>query len=130
MDDIKSKDDIVLFVNTFYQAVRNDQLIGPIFSSKIADDDWQRHLGRMHSFWNTVLFGEADYRGQPFSHHIRLGLEKEHFDRWMLLFTSTINKNFDGPKAIEVLDRADKMRIMFEAKLHDIKSNPNRYNLL
>ena len=130
MDDIKSKDDIVLFVNQFYQKVRKDKLIGPIFTGRIAEDDWPRHLGRMHSFWNTVLFGVADYRGNPFSHHISLGLDKIHFDRWILLFTSTINKNFKGPKALEVLERAEKMRLMFESKLETIKSNPKRHTIL
>jgi len=125
MHDIETKEDIVCFVDHFYSLVKNDDLIGPIFLAKIGDDNWPKHLTRMHSFWNTVLFGKIEYRGNPFSHHISLGLEKVHFDRWILLFTQTIHLHFRGPKAEEVLQRANKMRIMFEAKLDAINSNPN-----
>ena len=84
----------------------------------------------MSSFWNTVLFGEQDYRGNPFSHHINLGLEKDHFDKWIELFLGTINNLFEGPKASEAIMRAEKMRIMFEAKLKFIKDNPDNFPIM
>ena len=125
MPDITSKEDIIYFVDQFYSAVKHDDMIGPIFNHKIGSDDWTKHLQRMYSFWNTVLFGEADYRGNPFSHHISLDIDKRHFDRWISLFTKTVQTHFEGPKADEVLWRAQKMRNMFEAKLREIRSNPN-----
>jgi len=130
MNDISNKDDIVLFVNQFYESVEKDDLIGPIFSNKIEPDAWEIHLSKMHSFWNTVLFGVADYRGNPFSHHINLGLEKEHFDRWISLFEKIITSNFQGPKADEAKQRASSMREIFEIKLNAIKANPNAKPIL
>lgn len=124
MHDIQSKDDIIEFVDHFYNEAKNDELIGPIFLGRIDESNWSIHMNRIYSFWNTVLFGELDYRGNPFSHHISLSLEKKHFDRWMLLLEQTLNLKFEGPKANEVLDRANKMRLVFESKLKMIKSNP------
>jgi len=125
MHDIRSKKDITILVDNFYNKVRKDDLIGPIFSNRIGANSWKKHLSKMYSFWNTVLFGQADYRGNPFSHHINLNLSTEHFDRWISLFEESINNLFEGPKANETLERAHKMRKMFETKLNYIHSNPN-----
>lgn len=123
MTDINSKEDIKIFVDQFYGDVESDKLIGPIFLGKMPEGDWSKHLERMYSFWNTVLFGVPDYRGNPFSHHIYLGIEKPHFDRWIALFEKTIDDNFAGAKANEAKERAGKMRMMFESKLDAIKIN-------
>lgn len=125
MPDISSKKDIEFFVDQFYSRVRTDEIIGPIFLKKIEDKNWPKHLTRMSGFWNTVLFGVPDYRGNPFSHHTSLGIHKIHFDRWILIFTKTLEETYEGPKADEVLERAGKMRLMFESKLEYLKSNPN-----
>lgn len=130
MTDITSKEDIVSFVDQFYNDIQADDLIGPIFLGKIKNDEWPVHLEKMYSFWNSVLFGQSDYRGNPFSHHISLGLEKNHFDRWIALFTKTITDNFQGPKASEAIIRAGKMRLLFESKLAHIKANPNSKRIL
>jgi len=125
MHDIQSKKDIIYFVDLFYNSVREDDLIGPIFAKKIGNGDWSKHLTKMHSFWNTVLFGEADYRGNPFSHHINLNIHKEHFDRWIFLFEKAIKESFQGNKADEAMMRANRMKLLFQSKLEYIRSNPN-----
>lgn len=121
--DITNKHDVKTFVNAFYDEVRNDNVIGPIFNDKIPNERWPMHLERMYSFWNTVLFGEADYRGNPFSKHSQLPIADEHFDRWLVLLESTLDKNFKGAKTEEVKERANKMSLMFRSKLAYIKSN-------
>ncbi|HEV8082029.1 MAG TPA: group III truncated hemoglobin [Chitinophagaceae bacterium] len=71
MDDIKeiiSLDDIKKLVDTFYDKVRRDQLIGPIFNGRI-QDRWPQHLEKMYTFWQTVLLGEHTYFGTPFPPH-------------------------------------------------------------
>lgn len=123
MHDIHNKSDIQCFVDGFYGDIRNDELIGPIFAGRIADDQWPQHLDKMYRFWNTVLFGASEYRGNPFSHHLALGIEKVHFDRWISLFHKNIEANFKGNKAEEVKERAVKMRNLFESKLEFIKVN-------
>ena len=86
--DILSIDDIKLLVNTFYDKVREDYLIGPIFNERI-QGLWPQHLAKMYTFWQTVLLGEHTYYGTPFPPHAQLPVEKEHFDRWLTLFSLT-----------------------------------------
>ena len=38
MRDLTSKNEVVTFVNAFYDLVRNDEVIGPVFKDKIPVD--------------------------------------------------------------------------------------------
>ena len=83
----------------------------------------------MYSFWNTVLFGETDYRGNPFSKHSLLPIADEHFDRWLSLLNSALDQNFIGAKTNEVKERAYKMSLIFGSKLAHIRSNNYKSNM-
>jgi len=125
VNDITSLDDIKLFVDAFYTQVQQDQLIGPIFNS-VVQDRWPVHLEKMYGFWQTVLLNERAYSGSPFPPHAKLPIEKQHFDRWLELFNSTIDINFKGDKADEAKWRAAKMAEMFRYKIDYLnKQNPN-----
>lgn len=125
VNDITSLDDIKLFVDAFYTQVQQDQLIGPIFNSVI-QDRWPVHLEKMYGFWQTVLLNERAYSGSPFPPHAKLPIEKQHFDRWLELFNSTIDINFKGDKADEAKWRVAKMAEMFRYKIDYLnKQNPN-----
>jgi len=116
MKDIEDIADIELFVDEFYIKVREDELIGPIFSAVITGD-WQPHLDRMYAFWNAALFSVPGFKGNPFAKHVPLGIAQEHFDRWLVLFAATINNYFEGPMAEDAKHRAELMATMFVSKL-------------
>jgi hemoglobin len=116
LKDISRLDDIKLLVDTFYSKVQQDDLIGPIFNEKI-QDRWPMHLERMYGFWETVLLEVRSYSGSPFPPHATLPIHKEHFDRWMELFTKTVDTLFAGPIADEAKWRAEKMAEMFNYKI-------------
>ena len=120
--EILNIDDIKLLVDTFYNKVREDDLLKDIFNHKILD--WQQHLEKMYRFWQTVLLEEQTYYGSPFSPHAKLPVEREHFDRWMQLFFETVDKHFTGDKADEAKWRAEKMAEMFHHKIQYFKNNP------
>lgn len=122
--DIKNLDDIKLLVDTFYAKVRKDSIIGPIFNEKIGDK-WAEHLERMYRFWQTILLEEHTYSGSPFPPHKHLPVAKEHFDRWMEIFTETLNNLFKGALAEEAKLRAKNMAEMFFYKI-DYFRNGNR----
>jgi len=130
MTDIRDKKDVIIFVNLFYKKVRIDTVIGPVFAVVIINDNWESHLNRMYSFWNTVLFGEKDYRGNPFSKHANLPIDNTHFQRWIDLLNQTIDENFVGEKANEVKMRAEKMRLMFQSKLEYVRSHSQYKNIM
>lgn len=120
--DILSLEDVKLLVDTFYGKVRNDELIGPIFDERI-QDRWPEHLAKMYTFWQTVLLGEHTYYGSPFPPHARLPVEKEHFERWLSLFSETLKELFTGEIAEEAMWRANKMAEMFQFKIHHYRQN-------
>jgi hemoglobin len=122
-NDILELEDVKLLVDTFYDKVRDDQLIGPIFNERI-QNRWPQHLAKMYTFWQTVLLGEHTYYGSPFPPHAQLPLEKEHFERWLALFSETLHELFSGETADEAIWRANKMAVMFQYKIEHYKNNP------
>ena len=117
--DILNRADIELLVTSFYDSVRKDPLLAPVFLQRIPDAAaWPQHLVTMCNFWETVLFASAGYRGNPFPKHIGLGIQAAHFDNWINLFYNTIDLYFKGPRADEAKERAEKMRVLFEIKLN------------
>ena len=116
MKDIENIQDVKTLVDSFYQQVREDDLIGPVFQSIIANN-WDMHLEKMYRFWQTVLLKEHTYYGSPFRPHANLPVEKRHFDRWITLFTRTVDTQFEGKKAEEAKWRAGRMAELFEGKI-------------
>jgi len=125
MKDIQNKEDVKRLVDAFYDKVRIDTTIGAVFAARIPDGEWAIHMERMYGFWNTVLFAQEDYRGNPFSKHADLPIDEKHFSRWINLFKGTIDEHFEGEKAEEAKMRADKMGLLFLSKLKYLRENPN-----
>ena len=123
--DILSLDDIKLLVDTFYDKVREDKLIGPIFDERI-QDRWPQHLAKMYTFWQTVLLGEHTYYGSPFPPHAQLPVEQIHFEKWLALFAETLNELFSGEVAKEAIWRANKMAAMFQYKIEHYRNNSTK----
>ena len=110
--DLTSRSEIIRLVDAFYDRVRDDDLLGPIFND-IARVDWAAHLPRMYDFWESVLFGEAVFKGNPLAVHISLAertpLTSVQFDRWLALFGATVDQLFEGPLANEAKARAARI---------------------
>jgi hemoglobin len=115
-NDITTFEDIKLLVDTFYSKVQKDEFIGPIFNEKIGNR-WPEHLEKMYRFWQTILLEVHSYSGSPFPPHKQLPVAKEHFDRWMEIFTKTTDSLFVGPLAEEAKLRAKNMAEMFHYKI-------------
>lgn len=114
--DILTLKDIMSLVDTFYDKVRGDELLSPIFNERIGDR-WTQHLEKMYSFWQTVLLDERTYYGAPFPPHAQLPVDHMHFQQWMMLFITTIDELFEGEKAKEAKWRAARMAELFESKI-------------
>lgn len=123
MNDITTFKNIQQLVDTFYGKVQQDDYIGPIFNSKI-QERWPEHLAKMYRFWESILLDNHTYSGRPFPPHAFLPVDVTHFNRWLTLFTETVDSLFSGPVADEAKDRAAKMAAMFHYKIEYIKNNP------
>lgn len=95
-------------VYDFYDQIRTDDLLGPIFNAHIKD--WDEHLPKMVSFWNSVILKTRTYNGRPVPAHAKLeGLTRGHFERWLILFEKTANTIFTPENADIFLSRANQI---------------------
>lgn len=115
MRAIETREDISFLVNTFYDNIRKDNLLGNIFNSHIPNDKWPEHLEKLTDFWETNLFGVAKFKGNPTQKHINVddnlenNINQEHFGRWLQIWFETINTYFDGHLANRAKEGARRM---------------------
>jgi len=100
--DILTRDDVVLFVNTFYDKVKTSSILGHIFSD-VAKVNWDIHFPKMYSFCASILLNEHSFKGNPMVKHIELSkltkMSAIVFSEWLLLFNQTIDNLFKGETA-------------------------------
>lgn len=102
-------------VTQFYQKVRTDDLLGPIFGDQIAGSEWPHHLDRMCDFWSSILLTTGRFHGNPRLKHMALPhIEPEHFDRWLELFEPTLHEVYDADTAAHIFARALRMRAVLQ----------------
>jgi len=118
--DIKNIDDIMILIDRFYQQVIKDPEIGHIFTTTIKVN-WEKHLPVMYSFWENTLFYTGTYAGNPMMIHQGINkiahLTNEHFDRWVKLFTTTVDDQFEGEKAELAKQRALSIATIMKIKI-------------
>ena len=127
--DLTDRADIELLVRSFYRYAATDELLGLIFSA--AHVDWPSHIDTLTEFWAWQLLGERGYVGNPLrAHepiHARTPFSNAHFERWLELFTGTVDEHFIGPTAEKAKGRASKMVHALRRLLggrHDDPSSP------
>ena len=121
-NDIQSLEDIKLMVNTFYDRIQKNQVLGPIFEERIGGR-WEQHLEKMYCFWQTILFNEHTYNGSPFPPHATMPIDESHFTIWVQNWTATIDEFFTGPIAEEAKKRGTLMAAIFNSKLDYFKKH-------
>jgi len=124
MKKLESREDIELLVNSFYQKVIQDETIG-FFFKDIIKVDWDKHLPKMYSFWETILFGQMSYKGNPMAVHFPINelqaMEKKHFDQWLFLWKSTIEELFIGESADMAIYKSENIAKLMSYKMEMAK---------
>lgn len=98
---------LTTLVHRFYDKVRVDPLLGPIFVARITD--WQPHLARMVEFWSSVALMTGCYHGSPVTKHADLPVTWAHFERWLVLFCETAGEVCPPAGADHVIARAERI---------------------
>jgi len=118
--DIRDRNDIELLVNTFYDKVKPDPVIGYFFK-EVVPVNWNKHLPVMYDFWENIVFATGSYEGNPMVQHKHLHkkspMKMEHFQRWIMLFTETVDELFAGEKAILIKQRATSIATVMQIKI-------------
>lgn len=94
-------------VARFYEIVRNDALIGPIFFGAV--HDLPGHMQTMVDFWSRMVLGTERYTGMPLPPHVNLNLTVEHFERWLAIWKDASYATMPEPLADLVTQRAANM---------------------
>jgi len=122
--DLKSRKDIKLLVTKFYEKVRKDDTLGPFFD-RISD--WDEHLDRLTTFWESSLFLQTKYYGNPLEAHAKADREHDnkitelHFVVCLNLWFQTIDELFVGETAENAKHRARKMGTFLYLKIFEAR---------
>lgn len=120
MADIESRDDVERLVRAFYSKAMTDPMIGFLFTD-VARLDLEEHVPVITSFWETMLLGARSYGGGAFAPHVSLhrkaGLRGPHFQRWLVLWTGTVDELFVGERAEEAKAHAQRVASAFARRL-------------
>lgn len=123
---LDSPEAVRFLVDSFYEKVQVDPLIGPIFTD-VAQVDWSNHLPKMYAFWESLILGNNAYDGHPFRPHLLVNqkhtLTIEHFERWLQLFSATLSEKFTGDAAEQVRQRATQIALVWNNKLDYINND-------
>ena len=115
--DLDSPEQIAVFVDRFYGRLLADPALRPIFIDA-AGIDLPTHLPRIRAYWRKMLLGEAAYRRHTMNIHRAVHLRRPFtaadFERWLALFTATLDAGFAGPCS----ERARRLATRIAANMH------------
>lgn len=98
--DISCREDIECFIQNFYKEVMLDDTIGIIFT-EIVPINWAHHIPVITDFWESVLLDNPVYKNNAMAVHYALNdifpLKPAHFEAWLKIFYSELDRLYDGP---------------------------------
>lgn len=98
---------IATLVDHFYEKVRRDPEIGPVFNAAV--HDWDEHKRLLTSFWASVALRAGSYRGNPMGAHRPHPIRVEHFERWLELWRETTAEELDEAGAVQMQEYAERI---------------------
>lgn len=118
--DIEERADLESMLESFYQKVFNDDLISHFFL-EVVPLNLETHLPVITDFWESVLLDGRGYRKNVMEIHQNISAKskigKEHLDRWVKIFSETVDERFEGPKATLAKQRATSIATMMHLKI-------------
>jgi hemoglobin len=101
-----TEENIRELVYAFYDRVRDDAMLGPVFDGVLAGR-WDEHLPKMCRFWSSLVLGTKTYRGNVQQAHDPVpGVEPQHFSRWLYLFLDTVQARYEPAAAVQFMEPA------------------------
>jgi hemoglobin len=94
---------------SFYEKVRRDPLLGPIFEEAIGDE-WDPHIERIMLFWLTATGLQRGYDGRNFmpAHLRHSSIHPDQLSRWLELFRQTAAEHCAPECARALIDIAER----------------------
>lgn len=110
MEKLELNDDgLRQVIRAFYDRVREDDSLGPLFSSAV--HDWSEHLQRLGDFWSSVMLTSGRYKGNPVAMHLLHAdqITPAMFDRWLGLWAATTSELLPGEVATVMQAKAARI---------------------
>lgn len=105
-------------VDAFYDRIRTDELLGPIFNAAVKD--WDKHMPKMYDFWSSAVLRTGKYSGRPLEAHMELsGIRGEHFAHWIDLWERTVGEHMGDDAARVFVDLAKRMGNVMASHMRD-----------
>lgn len=100
---------IAALIPRFYEDVRADTLIGPVFAGAI--DNWPPHLEKLMAFWSSVMLTSGRYKGNPMAAHMKhlATITPPMFDRWLALWARVTAETLPAAIATELQAKAERI---------------------
>jgi len=125
--DLTTRADIHDLVVAFYREIVFDDLLAPVFG-EVAEVDWAVHIPKLIDYWCRVLLAQPGYVGTILHAHRHVHdlepFQAEHFDRWYLLWTESIDQRWAGPNAANAKNHAAQIAAVLAHKLLDLDWQP------
>jgi hemoglobin len=122
MQDISTRADIEKLIITFYEKVKADDTIGYIFN-EVVKMNWEHHVPVITDFWETILLDNPVYTKNAMEVHYTLNKKEplltQHFERWVQLFTTTVDELFEGKTATLAKKRAASIADVMQYKMNN-----------
>jgi hemoglobin len=120
LHDIVNRDDLIILMQAFYRKAIVDKEIG-FFFTEVVKLDLKNHIPKIASFWESVIFYTAGYKGNPMIVHLDLNNKSHitdlHFARWLELFKQQVDEHFIGEKATEIKQKAEQITSLMKVKI-------------
>lgn len=116
---------ILNIVKAFYHKATNDILIGYHFRFI---EDFDSHFPRIADFWQLQLTGEMDHpESKPFdiiNVHLPLKIKKGEIDRWVLLFSQTLDEFIHTKKInLELKKQWMQKIVIFQKRMYKMTAS-------
>jgi hemoglobin len=119
MQDLNNRDDILHLLTSFYHKAFVDELIGHFFT-EVVPLDLETHIPVIADFWEAIVFNTQGYNKNVMEIHRQISqlskIRKDHLDRWVQIFSETIDEMFEGDKATLMKQRARSVATLMEIK--------------
>jgi hemoglobin len=104
-----SENELRRLVDRFYERVRADGVLGPLFNRAVTD--WPEHLEKLTAFWSSVMLTSGRYKGNPMAAHLQHAalIDPAMFDRWLTLWSDTATELLEATGAAAVVARAERI---------------------
>jgi hemoglobin len=119
--DIENREELEDFLWAFYKKAFADELIGKFFT-EVVPLDLSTHIPVIADFWEAIIFNKPSYKKNVMEVHRHIHdlsqIRKEHLNRWVRIFTGTVDGRFEGSRAELMKQRAASIATLMDIKLN------------